>query len=239
MTFEEMKELLTCEEGKAILNNSKHLDVMYHVPNTEEPFIGITFYQGTALESTLQLKPLPLKTRIFSIFYDAIKPFIDTDTVAAQIIANKKRYGYRKPALCEMDDVINRLVNEMIDLAEAFDALEDKRWKEKEPELIANAIANLDAAQKNRYSNLKFMHEDMLHLNNEDGYWEWATVGMPDEPSEWDFISTAEDEEAYIETLKAYWRIRTKYEKDGWYNSKTKKCDYEPQYNMKPYGMTI
>ena len=55
-----------------------------------------------------------------------------------------------------------------------------------------------------RITQLKAMHTLMREANNENIYWSWATYGVPDCPSEEDFIDMALDDEAYNETFDLF-----------------------------------
>lgn len=52
---------------------------------------------------------------------------------------------------------------------------------------------------KYRMEKLKAMHNMMLNISDENYYMTWICVGIPDEPSEWDFEDIAENVETYNE----------------------------------------
>ena len=62
---------------------------------------------------------------------------------------------------------------------------------------------------------LKAMHEIMINMNNEDAYFSWVTLGVPDEPQEDDFESIASDPEGFKETTDHFTRVFKRYIKDG------------------------
>ena len=57
---------------------------------------------------------------------------------------------------------------------------------------------------KERIKQLKAMHEIMKNSNDEDIYCAWIYV-VPDEPSESDFESIAEDDEAFKEVCNLFY----------------------------------
>lgn len=113
----------------------------------------------------------------------------------------------------------------LLDTLDAFETLDKVRLYDKEQEFATNELAKMDEATKTKYENLKKMHEDMKHLNNEDGYFEWVVQGIPDCPSKWDLIEAAEKPDSYNRILKHYYRVKHEYEKDGWYDH------YQPQFD--------
>lgn len=46
---------------------------------------------------------------------------------------------------------------------------------------------------------LKDMHQYIIEIGDEDIYSEWITLAVPDEPTEEDFQSIAENDKAWIE----------------------------------------
>lgn len=62
---------------------------------------------------------------------------------------------------------------------------------------------------------LRDMHNMMLHMNDEDAYMHWITLGVPDEPSDDDFESIAEDEEEFNEVVNWWYKIYSYYSKYG------------------------
>ena len=65
-----------------------------------------------------------------------------------------------------------------------------------------------------RYKIAKAMHEIIRCMNNEEAYMEWINT-VPDEPSDDDFQSIAEDDWLFAETCKAFKSIFTEYQEDG------------------------
>lgn len=60
-----------------------------------------------------------------------------------------------------------------------------------------------------RIEQLKVMHEIMKNSRNEDIYCAWIYV-VPDEPSESDFESIAEDDEAFEEVFSLFYDLYLK-----------------------------
>ena len=60
-----------------------------------------------------------------------------------------------------------------------------------------------------RIKQLKIMHEIMKNSSNEDIYCAWNYV-VPDEPSESDFESIAEDDEAFEEVFSLFYDLYLK-----------------------------
>lgn len=50
------------------------------------------------------------------------------------------------------------------------------------------------------------MHQDIIDLGDEELYMVWIMM-VPDEPSEWDFVDIAEDEEFFEECVTLYKRL--------------------------------
>lgn len=63
-----------------------------------------------------------------------------------------------------------------------------------------------------RIEQLKVMHEAMKNSNDEDIYYAWIYV-VPDEPSESDFESIAEDDEAFEEVWQLFYNLYMKKNK--------------------------
>lgn len=63
-----------------------------------------------------------------------------------------------------------------------------------------------------RIEQLKVMHEVMKNSNDEDIYYAWIYV-VPDEPSESDFESIAEDNEAFEEVWQLFYNLYMKKNK--------------------------
>lgn len=70
---------------------------------------------------------------------------------------------------------------------------------------------------EDRISVLKSMHNIMIHMNNEDAYWRWVTLGVPDEPSEDDFQFIASNKESFDECVEHFARVFKAYIEDGLY----------------------
>lgn len=60
-----------------------------------------------------------------------------------------------------------------------------------------------------RIEQLKVMHEIMKNSRDEDIYYAWIYV-VPDEPSESDFESIAEDDEAFEEVFSLFYDLYLK-----------------------------
>jgi hypothetical protein len=69
--------------------------------------------------------------------------------------------------------------------------------------------------EENRIEILKAMHTIMTYMNNENAYWSWVTLGVPDEPQEDDFESIAEDEDSFNEVAEHFTEVFKEYSKDG------------------------
>lgn len=64
---------------------------------------------------------------------------------------------------------------------------------------------------------LKDMHNMMIHMNNEDAYMDWIVLGMPDCPSEWDFVEVAQSNEQFEEITEWFSKVLSNYIEDGFY----------------------
>jgi hypothetical protein len=62
---------------------------------------------------------------------------------------------------------------------------------------------------------LKAMHEIMVNMNNENAYYSWVTLGVPDEPQEDDFEFIASDPEGFKEVTDHFTSVFRAYSKDG------------------------
>lgn len=51
---------------------------------------------------------------------------------------------------------------------------------------------------------LKDMHQYIIEIGDEDIYIDWVTLAVPDEPTEEDFESIAEDDEMWIKTCELF-----------------------------------
>ena len=60
---------------------------------------------------------------------------------------------------------------------------------------------------KKRITQLKEMHNRMLDEDDEDIYMEWITYGVPDEPTEDNFESIAEDNEAFEKCFELFLKL--------------------------------
>lgn len=65
-----------------------------------------------------------------------------------------------------------------------------------------------------RITVLKNCHEIMMHLNNEDAYFEWIICGVPDCPREEDFESICGEDSSYLDCLDLFSKIFNSYFKD-------------------------
>ena len=63
------------------------------------------------------------------------------------------------------------------------------------------------------------MHNIVLHLNNENAYYNnWIVYGMPDEPTEDDFEYIADNLDEFKDITTAFYKVVASYGKDGfWY----------------------
>lgn len=67
---------------------------------------------------------------------------------------------------------------------------------------------------KRRLIILKNCHKTMMNFNNEDAYFEWIVCGVPDCPTEDDFIDICSDDKAYKECLILFNKIFKSYLED-------------------------
>ena len=51
---------------------------------------------------------------------------------------------------------------------------------------------------------LKDMHQYIIEIGDEEIYIDWVTLAVPDEPTEEDFESIAEDDETWIKTCELF-----------------------------------
>lgn len=51
---------------------------------------------------------------------------------------------------------------------------------------------------------LKAMHQYMMNVNDEDAYFHWTIIGVPDEPMEEDYESIADDENEWEDIVKYF-----------------------------------
>ena len=54
---------------------------------------------------------------------------------------------------------------------------------------------------------LKQMHAYVIEIGDEELYMDWITLGVPDEPSEFDFDSIAEDDESWVYICKLFGKL--------------------------------
>lgn len=66
-----------------------------------------------------------------------------------------------------------------------------------------------------RLKNLKRMQNIACRMNIEDAYEYWSAYGIPDEPSEDDFVDIAEDDELYEDVVSAFVSIIYHYGQYG------------------------
>lgn len=64
-----------------------------------------------------------------------------------------------------------------------------------------------DSKTRTRVAQLKEMHNLMLDANDEDIYPTWATLGVPDEPTEDNFIDIAQDDDAFKECFELFLKL--------------------------------
>lgn len=65
----------------------------------------------------------------------------------------------------------------------------------------------MNTTVKFRVAQLKAMHAFMLTANDEELYYKWITLAVPDEPTEEDFVDIAEDKDFYQECCDVFTRI--------------------------------
>ena len=70
--------------------------------------------------------------------------------------------------------------------------------------------------ENERITILNAMHCTMIDMNNENAYDAWIYT-MPDEPSEYDYIDIAEDDNMFNECIEAFNRLFNRYSKYGLY----------------------
>ena len=58
-----------------------------------------------------------------------------------------------------------------------------------------------------RVKQLEQMHLSIIEQGDEDIYDDWITYGVPDQPTENDFLTIAEDDESYEEICSLYNRL--------------------------------
>ena len=68
---------------------------------------------------------------------------------------------------------------------------------------------------ESRIELLKAMHTVMMSMNNENAYYHWVTVAIPDEPQEDDFRDIAEDDQSYGEVIDSFEHTIKAWIKDG------------------------
>lgn len=74
-----------------------------------------------------------------------------------------------------------------------------------------------EKTKKERIEILKNMHNIMMHMNNEEAYFDWVELGVPDYPSEEDYEYIAENNDDFNESFKWFVRCIGKYWEDGLY----------------------
>lgn len=62
----------------------------------------------------------------------------------------------------------------------------------------------MNATVKFRAAQLKAMHAFVLTVNDEDLYYKWITLAVPDQPDESDFADIAEDKDFYRECCDVF-----------------------------------
>ena len=63
-----------------------------------------------------------------------------------------------------------------------------------------------------RVSILKSMHEYIRQFSNDErAYMDWVTLGVPDCPSEYDFIDIASDDDLWFDNVKWFNKIVKSY----------------------------
>lgn len=70
-------------------------------------------------------------------------------------------------------------------------------------------------APMSRVEELRLMHETMISMNDEEAYMEWITYGVPDEPSDDDFIDIAGEDDLYEDACREFKGIFKRYRKYG------------------------
>ena len=62
---------------------------------------------------------------------------------------------------------------------------------------------------------LKTMHNTMMHMNHEDAYMHWITLGVPDCPDESDFDDIASSQADFDEICEFFCKLYNHYKKYG------------------------
>lgn len=55
-----------------------------------------------------------------------------------------------------------------------------------------------------RVTILKEMHDYIMNIDDEEAYFHWTIIGVPDEPTEEDYESIADDENAWEDIVKYF-----------------------------------
>jgi len=69
--------------------------------------------------------------------------------------------------------------------------------------------------KKERIEILKQMHNIMLHMNNENAYYDWIQLGVPDCPSKEDYEYISDNNDDFNESVEWFVRCIKVYGKDG------------------------
>ena len=75
----------------------------------------------------------------------------------------------------------------------------------------------IDTVIVSRVEALKAMHTLCTYLNDEDGYFEWIELGVPDDPDKSDFIEIASDESYFDEVAEVFYNVIKDYGKYGFF----------------------
>lgn len=79
-----------------------------------------------------------------------------------------------------------------------------------------------------KVKNLKLMHETMMNMNDEDAYYDWIVLGVPDEPMEEDFEEIANND--YKHCLMLFKNLLKAYKYAGIYDPTDEVYDFVSQY---------
>lgn len=78
---------------------------------------------------------------------------------------------------------------------------------------LNTAIAHMNFRE--RLALVKAMHQDMIHMNDEDAYFRWIVCGVPDGAQSDDFAEFASDEDECVYLADWYCALRGTYDVSG------------------------
>lgn len=67
-----------------------------------------------------------------------------------------------------------------------------------------------------RVQSMKAMHDVMQHLNNDEAYEVWLSIGFPDEPTMEELLRIANDSNLYNDILNHFMYVLRNYYLDGY-----------------------